>query len=208
MIITSIEKQKKRRGRYNVFLDGEFSFGASDNTILKFGLRTKDDLSEEKIDEIKNYDEFDYAKKYSFDLLSRSPKSEKEIRTKLKQKKISESNIVKVITSLKDLKFLDDENYAKLFLESKLRNNPAGKIVIKNKLREKGIDKELIEESLENFYDDALEEKKAESILLKYLKKKSKEDKFKLKQKCFQHLVSKGFSFDLVNDLLRKHIKV
>jgi regulatory protein len=145
MVVTKIEKQKKRRGRYNVFLDGEFCFGASDNTILKFGLRTKDELTDEKIDEIKDYDEFDYAKKYSFDLLSRSPKSEKEIRTKLKQKKISESNIVKVITSLKDLKFLDDKNYAKLFIESKLRNNPAGKVVIKNKLREKGIGKELVE---------------------------------------------------------------
>jgi regulatory protein len=207
MLITLIEKQKKRRGRYSVFLDGEFGFGITDNTLLKFGLRKNDELTEEKIEEIKDYDEFDYAKKYSFDLLSRSPKSEKEIRTKLKQKKISGSNIVKVIDALKELKFLDDANYAKLFVESKLRNNPAGKVVIKNKLREKGIEKELIEESIENYYDDALEEKKAEQILLKYLKKKRDDDEYAFKRKCFQHLVSKGFNFDLVNDLLRKHLK-
>ncbi|HEY5535278.1 MAG TPA: RecX family transcriptional regulator [Ignavibacteria bacterium] len=207
MLITKIEKQKKRRGRYSIFLDNEFGFGITDNTLLKFGLRKNDELTEQKIDEIKNYDEFDYAKKYSFDLLSRSPKSEKEIRTKLKQKKISDSNIIKVIDALKELKFLDDVNYAKLFVESKLRNNPVGKAVIKNKLREKGISKELIEESIENFYDDAVEEKKAESILLKYMKKKTGDDYYTLKRKCFQHLVSKGFDFDLVNELLRKHLE-
>lgn len=207
MLITKIEKQKKRRGRYSIFLDNEFGFGITDNTLLKFGLRKNDELTEQKIDEIKNYDEFDYAKKYSFDLLSRSPKSEKEIRTKLKQKKITDSNIIKVINALKELKFLDDVNYAKLFVESKLRNNPAGKVVIKNKLREKGIGKELIEESIENFYDDAVEEKKAESILLKYMKKKTGDDYYTLKRKCFQHLVSKGFDFDLVNELLRKHLE-
>ncbi|HEY5123426.1 MAG TPA: RecX family transcriptional regulator [Ignavibacteria bacterium] len=207
MLITKIEKQKKRRGRYSIFLDNEFGFGITDNTLLKFGLRKNDELTEQKIDEIKNYDEFDYAKKYSFDLLSRSPKSEKEIRTKLKQKKITDSNIIKVIDALKELKFLDDVNYAKLFVESKLRNNPAGKVVIKNKLREKGIGKELIEESIENFYDDAVEEKKAESILLKYMKKKTGDDYYTLKRKCFQHLVSKGFDFDLVNELLRKHLE-
>jgi regulatory protein len=207
MLITKIEKQKKRRGRYSIFLDNEFGFGITDNTLLKFGLRKNDELTEQKIDEIKNYDEFDYAKKYSFDLLSRSPKSEKEIRTKLKQKKINDSNIIKVIDALKELKFLDDVNYAKLFVESKLRNNPAGKVVIKNKLREKGIGKELIEESIENFYDDAVEEKKAESILLKYMKKKTGDDYYTLKRKCFQHLVSKGFDFDLVNELLRKHLE-
>jgi regulatory protein len=207
MLITKIEKQKKRRGRYSIFLDNEFGFGITDNTLLKFGLRKNDELTEQKIDEIKDYDEFDYAKKYSFDLLSRSPKSEKEIRTKLKQKKINDSNIIKVIDALKELKFLDDVNYAKLFVESKLRNNPAGKVVIKNKLREKGIGKELIEESIENFYDDAVEEKKAESILLKYMKKKTGDDYYTLKRKCFQHLVSKGFDFDLVNELLRKHLE-
>ena len=207
MIVTLIEKQKKRRGRYSIFLDNEFGFGITDNTLLKFGLRKNDELTEEKIEEIKDYDEFDYAKKYSFDLLSRSPKSEKEIRTKLKQKKISESNIIKVVDALKELKFLDDTNYAKLFVESKLRNNPAGKVVIKNKLREKGIGKELIEESIEKYYNDDTEKEKAESVLLKYMKKKTRDDYYALKRKCFQHLVSKGFDFDLINELLRRHLE-
>jgi len=122
-------------------------------------------------------------------------------------KKISESNIIKVVDALKELKFLDDTNYAKLFVESKLRNNPAGKVVIKNKLREKGIGKELIEESIEKYYNDDTEKEKAESVLLKYMKKKTRDDYYALKRKCFQHLVSKGFDFDLINELLRRHLE-
>jgi regulatory protein len=49
MKITRIEKQIKFKNRYNIFLDGEFAFGLYDDTILKFGLRTNDELSDEII---------------------------------------------------------------------------------------------------------------------------------------------------------------
>jgi len=204
MIITSIEKQKKK-GRYNIFLDGEFSFGAYEDTVFKFGLRKNDELTQKKIDEIIDFDEFNYGKKYTYNLLARFPKSENEIKTKLRQKKISDKNITRVIETFRELKILDDREFAKMFIESKLRTNPSGKIVIKNKLREKGISKEIIEESLENYYDDTEEENKAEKELVKYMKRKNPDDKYALKRKCFQHLFSKGFNYDLINDLLRKY---
>lgn len=206
MIITGIEKQKKK-GRYNIFLDGEFGFGAYEDTVFQFGLRKNDELSQEKINEIIDFDEFNYGKKYAYNLLARFPKSEKEIKTKLKQKKISDKNITRVINKLTELKVLNDEDFAKIFIESKLRTNPAGKILFKNKLIEKGISKEIIEESLDKFYDDDEEENKAEKELLKFMKKKSTDDDYTKKRKCFQHLFAKGFNYELINNLLRKYFK-
>jgi regulatory protein len=206
MIITSIEKQKKK-GRYNIFLDGEFAFGAYEDTVFQFGLRKNDELTQEKINEIIDFDEFNYGKKYAYNLLARFPKSEKEIRTKLKQKKISEKNIIRVISKLNELKVLDDKDFAKIFIESKLRTHPSGKGLLKNKLIEKGISKEIIEESLEKYYDDETEESKADKILTKYMNKKTSDDIYTKKRKCFQHLASKGFGFDLINELLRKYFK-
>jgi len=206
MIITSIEKQKKK-GRYNIFLDGEFSFGAYEDTVFQYRLRKNDELTQEKINEMIDFDEFNYGKKYAYNLLARSPKSEKEIRTKLKLKKISDINIARVIDKLTELKVLNDKDFAKIFIESKLRTNPSGKIVIKNKLREKGISKEIIEESLEKYYDDTEEESKAEKELVKFMKKKRSDDEYTKKRKCFQHLFSKGFNYELINDLLRKYFK-
>ena len=62
MIITSIEEQKKK-GRFNIFLDGEFAFGLYKETIYDFGLRVKDNLTEEKVRELKSYDEINFGKK-------------------------------------------------------------------------------------------------------------------------------------------------
>ena len=138
MVITSIEKQKKK-GRYNIFLNGEFSFGAYEDTILKFALRKGDDLPEEKITEIKDFDEFNYGKTASYRLLSYRQRSEKEIKDKLKEKKISPENIGKVIDKLKDLKFIDDKTFAKNYITDQINKKPAGRTFLKYKLLHKKI---------------------------------------------------------------------
>jgi len=148
MRITKIQKQKKEN-RYSIFIDEEFAFGIYKDTVLKFGLRTKDILSNEKITEIKNHDEYFAGKKIALNFLSYRQRSEKEVRDKLKGKKISESNIENVINKLKELKYINDEQFAKMFLESKLFNKPQGKRLIQMKLAGKGIDKEVIEKCYE-----------------------------------------------------------
>lgn len=195
--ITSIEPQK-RKGRYNIFLDGEFAFGADKETIYTFGLRKNDELAESKINEIKDYDEFNFGKKIAYRFLNYKPRTEKEIRKKLKENKISEKSIEKVISTLKDLKYIDDSQFAKMYLEEKLSNNPKGKRLIAVKLAEKGINKEVISSVIDSRYSEDNEIKKAKELLKKYLKKvraKSESDK---KQKCFRHLLSKGFDYEIV----------
>jgi regulatory protein len=195
--ITSIEPQK-RKGRYNIFLDGEFAFGADKETIYTFGLRKNDDLTEEKIGEIKNYDEFNFGKKIALNYLNYKQRTEKEIRKKLKEKKISEKSTDKIISILKDLKFLNDDQYAKMYIEEKLANNPKGKRVIAMKLAEKGISKEVINNVIDSKYSEDTEIKKAKELLSKYIKKvraKSESDK---KQKCYRYLLSRGFDYEVV----------
>jgi regulatory protein len=195
--ITSIEPQK-RKGRYNIFLDGEFAFGADKETIYTFGLRKNDELAEDKINEIKEYDEFNFGKKIAFRFLNYKPRTEKELRKKLKENKISEKSTEKVISVLKNLKYLDDGHFAKMYLEEKLANNPKGKRLIAIKLAEKGINKEVISNVIDSQYSEDKEIEKARDVLKKYLKKvkaKSESDK---KHKCFRHLLSKGFDYEIV----------
>jgi regulatory protein len=200
--ITSIEPQK-RKGRYNVFLDGEFAFGADKETIYNFGLRKNDELSENKISEIKNYDEFNFGKKIAYRFLNYKPRTEKEIKKKLKENKISENSIEKVISTLKDLKYIDDNQFAKMYLEEKLSNNPKGKRLLAIKLAEKGINKEVIGNVINSQYSEEKEIKKAKELLKKYLKKvraKSEADK---KQKCYRYLLSRGFDYEIVKSVCK-----
>jgi regulatory protein len=200
--ITSIEPQK-RKGRFNIFLDGEFAFGADKETIYTFGLRKNDDLTEEKIKEITEYDEFNFGKKIAYNFLNYKPRTEKEIRKKLKEKKISESSIAKIITILKDLKYLDDNQYAKQYLEEKLANNPKGKRVIAMKLAEKGINREVIKSVVDTSYNEETEIKKAKELLAKYLKKVRAKSGLDKRQKCYRYLLSRGFDYEIVKEVCK-----
>lgn len=198
--ITSIEPQK-RKGRYNVFLDEEFAFGADKETIFHFGLRKNDELSEDKIKEIKDYDEFNLGKKTAFSYLGYKPRTEKELIKKLKEKKISGKNIDKTLKILKELKYLDDGQYAKMYLEEKLSHKPAGKRLISMKLAGKGINKEVIEDVMASQYSEEKEKKKAKELLSKYIKKIKAKSDLDRKQKCYRFLLSKGFDYEIVKSV-------
>lgn len=204
MKISKIEKQKKEN-RYSIFLDGEFAFGIYKDTVLKFGLRTKDKLSEEKINEIKNYDEYYAGKRIALRFLSYRQRSEKEIRDKLRSKKISNSNIDKIITTLSDLNFINDEQFAKLFLESYLRKKPMGGRLISMKLLEKGIKKDIIEKVLTENYNEEEELEKCNELLMKYIKKVKSKNEMEKKRKCYQYLLSRGFDNELVREIISSH---
>jgi regulatory protein len=202
LTITSIEEQKKK-GRYNIFLDGEYAFGLYKETIYHFGLRTKDELDDKKIEELKSYDEINFGKKVAYRFLNFKPRSEKEVRTKLKGHKLSDESIDKILDSLKEFKFINDEQYAKMYIESRVSLKPEGRRSLKIKLAQKGIGKETSEKTVEENYTEETEFHKALDLVTKYKKKVKAKTPIEKKQKCYRHLLSKGFSYDLINRVLK-----
>jgi regulatory protein len=202
LIITSIEEQKKK-GRFNIFLDGEYAFGLYRETIYHFGLRTKDELDEKRAEELKSYDEINFGKKVAYRFLNFKPRSEKEVKSKLKSHKLSDESIDKIIDSLKEFKFINDEQYAKMYIESKVSLKPEGRRSLKIRLAQKGIGKETSEKTVEENYTEETEFQKARELAIKYQKKVKAKTPIEKKQKCYKHLLSKGFSYDLINRVLK-----
>lgn len=139
-------------------------------------------------------------------IITNYSKTEKQLIDKLKggKKKYSDTTIEKVIKFLKDHNFLNDEDFAKRFVETHIKNY--SKKVIKQKLMIKGIKRELIEKVLsdEEFsFDD-------ENIVKKLLLKKCPEyyqikDSIepKDKQKLYAFLLRKGFNFEVVSRVMK-----
>ncbi|MDQ3019453.1 MAG: RecX family transcriptional regulator [Bacteroidota bacterium] len=202
MKITKIEKQKKDMHRYNIFFDGEFAFGLYEDSVLKFGLRTGDEADEDKIKEMKEFDEIGFGKKVAYAYLAYKQRSSKELKQKLKQKKISENTIDKVIGLLEKQKYLDDKSYAKNFLEERLRRKPIGKRLAKMKLSEKGIDKETVEETIEDNYSEGKEVELARGLLAKYKKNVKGNNEAEKKSKCYRYLISRGFDYETVREAI------
>lgn len=207
MIITKIERQKKNRKRYNIYLESEFYCGLYDDTILKYQLAAGDEISEEKVTEIREFDEYIYGKKTAFDFLSYRIRSADEIKKKLKAKKITENIIAKVIAHLEELKLIDDEQFAMQLAREKIKNKGVSRKVLQQKFYQKGIPKEIGENVLGKIFGEISEKELALRNLDKYFSKIKDKEKAEQKKKIFDYLARKGFDFDIIGEVIREKLR-
>lgn len=203
MQITKIDKQKKNNKRYNLYIDGGFLCGIYDDTILKFGIASGDELSEKEINDIRDFDEYMYGKKAAFDYLSFRIRSISEIKKKLKTKKLSDCNIERVITHLTELGLVNDEDFARQLINEKIKNKPAGKKLLQQKLFEKGISKQISEDVLNNIFTSEIEKELALKVYDKLKPKLEGLEKQDMKKKIYETLARKGFDYEIINEIIR-----
>lgn len=204
MLITKLERQKKNHKRYNLYLEGEFYCGLYDDTLLKYGLASGDEVTEKQIEDIRGFDEYIYGKKISFDYLSYRIRTISEIKKRLRKAKLQDEVIEKVITHLKELKLVDDEAFARQLVAEKIKNKPAGKRMIEKKLYEMGIPKQVGESVLNEMLDEETEKALALKVYEKLIPKISGLDKQEARKKIFAKLASRGFNFDIINEIIRE----
>lgn len=127
--------------------------------------------------------------------LSYRPRSEKEVRDKLKTKKVEPSIIEKIISKLKDKKFINDEEFAKGWIESRQRFKPRSLRLIKIELKQKGIGSEAID-NLQLTIDSDLDS--AKKLVEKRMQRLKGLDKQKIYEKLGRYLSSKGFGWNTI----------
>lgn len=129
--------------------------------------------------------------------LSYRPRSEQEIRNKLKEKKVDQEIINKIIEKLKKYNFINDLEFAKKWIESRLRFKPRSLRLIKLELKQKGIDPEAIDKMIN---DKGLMINDLESAKKLVEKKMGRSrNKFGMTpEKLGRFLAAKGFNWDTI----------
>lgn len=77
-----------------------------------------------------------------------------ELKTKLLQKGFSSEQVSSAIESLLEEGALDERRYADAFIRSRLRKSPEGRWLMSRRLQEKGIPRQISEETLEAVFSD------------------------------------------------------
>jgi len=200
--ITQIVVQKKRKNRCSIFLDGEFGFGLHQDVVLKFALKKGDVLTDEKIEKII----FAEEKKKAFDravkILSHRDRSEHEMRSRLLDAGYEEKIVELVMSDLQRLGLIDDKKFARLFARTKMMTKPMGSFLLKRELKQKGIAEEIIENTIYEIYQKKDEYKVAQQIANKKKRQLTKIDEAKAKKKVSDLLARRGFSWDIVSQVL------
>ena len=199
--ITKLEPQKKRKNRINVYIDEEFAIGISSNLVLDFDLYEGKTLSEHQLQEISEAEELSKAKEYGFLLLSYRPRSVKEFRTRLKQKKFSDYIIEAVVEKFLKHGYLDDLKFAESFVQSKQITKPGSKVSLINELLKHGIDPDTAGKAVDSSYGELTEKEIACQLVRKKSKHYSNKNP-KDRRRLFDFLKRRGFSTEIIKDAI------
>lgn len=151
--ITGLKQQKKNPERVSVFLDGEFAFGVSIDVAAR--LRKGQALSDAEIEGLKEGDEHERCYQSALHYLGNRPRSVSEVERNLREKEFPPAVIAATLQRLAENHYLDDEEFARYWLENRSRFRPRSALAIRQELRQKGVDREAIDAALADMDDDA-----------------------------------------------------
>lgn len=196
-IVSKIEYQKNKT-RVNIYVDGEFFCGLNSEVLFSNQIKVGSEVDEQRLKALIFESEVKKGVSYVFGLLAKKPYAEREIRTKLYQKGYSSEATQKIIETIKEYKLIDDSDYAKTYVDS---NKTKSKREIEFNLSQKGIDKHIIQNAVNDIENDD-EMAKIDIITAKYMKNKPKTSENL--QKLFRYLQGKGFEFELIKNKISK----
>ena len=197
--ITAIEVQKKNPNRVSISLDEQFAFGLS--RIVAAWLNVGQELSEEKIAALQEEDAREVAIQKALRFLGYRARSVSEVRETLQKHAIPEAVIERTLERLQESGLLNDQEFAQAWVENRNTFRPRSRRALAFELRRKGLDDDVIQQTLEQTVDES---SLARDAARKYLRKVQGLDWPDFRNKLGGFLGRRGFSYDVVAPVLRE----
>lgn len=185
--------KKNKNGLYEILIENE-SLLLDEETIIKYRLLEGKEISSQELSTIKLEDEINVLVNKSFDYAFRYKKSTNEVRRYLSSKDVSNEIIDKVVNTLIERKLIDDYKLAKDIAASLARNSN-GKLMIKEKLRQRLFNQSQIDNAINNIDEQDYEDGK-NKLIIKLERKYSKEEENIKKIKIKKQLYAHGYKLD------------
>ncbi len=194
--ITTLKIQSRDKDRCNVYLDGEFAFGLSVESVYKHGLKVGQELSKKQIEELTASDQTSVALSKALSYATKSLKTRYQVKTNLEKKGYDAKTINFVLDKLTSSGIVLDVEYAKRYIET--TSSTQGRKLIECKLRAKGIKKADIDYAFSQVVVDSAEN--AYTVLEKKLKNKpvTKENL----NKAYRYLAGRGFNYEEISSAI------
>lgn len=202
-VITKITQQKNNVERYNIYLNDKYAFPVDEAILVKYALTKGSALTPDEIAEINYEDEIRKAYNKALHYLSFQMRSEHEIQEKLRTLSFGDAVILEAIQKLKAYGFINDETFATALLNTKKQTMKKGPKAIAQDMHKKGITKQTQEEVLQQYTTDEQLEL-AEQLAEKVARSEKQKTPAQIKQKIQATLSRKGYTFDVINEVLQR----
>ena len=194
--ITALEPQKQSRDRVNVYLEGAFAFGLAEITAARLTVGAW--LTDAEIASLLEADGLERAREKALSYLSYRPRSTAELGSYLSERGFSEDVVSAVLSRLGEVGLLDDEAFARSWLENRLLLRPKGRRALSAELQQKGIPAEISERILESFDEASVIRQVAEE----QARRLSHLPPDVFRRRLTARLSSRGFAYDLIQETL------
>lgn len=154
MRITAIEPQTHNAERFNLYVDGHFLLGVNSAIVLQMGLYVEQELLPEQLEQLQSAELEQQAVDRALNYLSFRPRSREEVRRYLRRKETPPDIIEAALARLDRLDFVNDRAFASFWIETREQFNPRGAHALKNELRMKGVEREVVEELVDDEQDE------------------------------------------------------
>ncbi len=191
---------RERRGKTRVFVDGEFWAEIDARVAAERGLREGVALGVEELDEVRVAGERALALSRALNYLGYRARSEKEVRDRLRRYGYGEETVGSVIGRLKELGYLDDEDFARFVAREKARKY--GPRRLSAELRRSGVDAELARGVVDEEFAGRSEVEEARSAAARrYNRGGSDADA----RRVYGFLVRRGYSAEVCAEVAREY---
>jgi len=136
-------------------------------------------------------------------LLRYRPRSIAEARKRLLSLGFVEQEIDKAISTAEAAGLLDDNAFARVWVQDRLLHHPLSRRAIKQELEEKGIDRETVAAAIDNLYPAEEEKKIALDLAQGRLTRYATLDRPKRVQRTVSFLIRRGFNPRLAGQVAR-----
>ena len=154
MKITALEPQVTNPERINVFVDGRFLLGVNASVVFQMGLELEQELQPVQLEELRSEAALQQAVDRAYNYLSYRPHSREEVRRYLRRKETPPAIIDAALARLEQLDLVNDHAFASFWVESREQFSPRGARALKNELRMKGVEREVVEELIDDEKDE------------------------------------------------------
>ena len=191
---------RQRRGKARVFVDGEFWAEIDAGVAVERGVREGAALSHEELDEARIAGERALAMDRALNFLGYRARSEKEVRDRLGRYGYGEETIEGVIGRLKELGYLDDEDFARFVAREEARRY--GPRRVSAELRKRGVDTELARDVVDEEFAGRSERQEARSIAAQRYNRGGSDAEAR---RVYGFLVRRGYSSEVCAEVAREY---
>lgn len=199
-----VKYKKGSKGKYKVFLEDGREFSFYEDVILKFNFLITKNIDEKDIDGALQYNQECDVYHFALKSIKSRFRSVYELKSFLLYKQYPEDLVHKAVQKLEKQGYLNDQSFAKSYINSQMLTTNKGPFKIEKELLEKKVLPEIVDDEMKIFTLEE-QEKRINKMIQKSIKLNHSMGGVVLMQKIYNKIKDLGYASSLVRSSLSNY---